>query len=120
MQLVELFYCICWVTTISTIWFLTDTWYNYAQAFGVWEEFRKKYVNFVRDKPGAFFPDFLYKLSLIHPDPGIKFFLKLVSCPFCLIFWLSIAAMFFVGDYLLIAPIYIISLITFLQIKRMS
>lgn len=119
MQIPELFYSICWVTTISVIWFLTDTWFNYAQLLKVQEELQKQFVSFFRDNPNKYFPDFLYKKSLTEKDAGTKFLLKLVSCPFCLIFWLSILTTFYTKEAILIAPVYIISLITFLQIKKM-
>ena len=119
MQMVELFYCVCWTTAVSVLWFLTDTWFYYAQLLNVADKIRNEFVAYFKANPEKYFPDFLYKKSLTEKDPGKKFLLKLVSCPFCLTFWLSIATTLYTKEAILIGPVYVLSLITFLQIKRM-
>ena len=66
-----------------------------------------------------YMPDFLFERSLLTDNRYKKFAFKLVSCPFCLGFWLAIVASFGIGNILTAAPIYIISLLLLLQIKKM-
>lgn len=120
MGLVEIFYGIFWVSLVSICWFYTDWVLHYTQLLGVLEEFRIKFQSFIKNNPDKYFPDYLYKLSLTTSNRIQKFVLKLLSCPFCLNFWLSvIAALFFSQNLVNVAPIYVISMLLVLQIKKL-
>ena len=113
------FHCIFWVSTVSVIWFYTDWVIHYAQLFNLAETFRLQYSTFITKNKNQYFPDFLYSLSLKTSNRFIKFIYKLVSCPFCLIFWLACIACLTCLNFVAIAPLYIISLFIVLQIKKL-
>ncbi len=119
MLLVELFYCVFWVSMISVIWFYTDTVLYYSQLLNVCENTRLKFTKYIKDNPDKYFPDFLYKQSLYTNNNVLKFLLKLASCPFCSSFWLSLVASLLVQNLLLLAPIYILTMFIVLGIKKM-
>lgn len=119
MQIEEIFYSVFWISAISIIWFYTDWVDYYLQLLGIFKNFRLRYKAFVVDNPNSYFPDFLYKLSLRVENRVAKFLLKLVSCPFCLIFWLSSASGMICSNLLIVAPVYVLSMFILLQIKKM-
>ena len=119
MHLLEIFHSIFLISAISVIWFYTDWVDYYLQLFGIFQEFRLKYRSFVLDNPDKYFPDFLYSCSLQTNNRLLKFFLKLLGCPFCLIFWFSVLACVVAQDFLLLGTFYICSLFIVLQIKKL-
>ena len=119
MLIVELFYCVFWVSLVSVVWFYTDTVLYYTQLFNICENTRLKFTKYIKDNPDKYFPDFLYKQSAYSNNRLWKFVLKLASCPFCLIFWLSFVGSLLVQNLLLLAPIYILSMFLVLGIKKM-
>lgn len=118
MLTVEFFYLIFWNVLISVVWFRTDWFVYYTQLFGIGETLRLRYTSFVNKNPNSYFPDFLYKMSLQSSNRFKKFFLKMISCVMCLIFWTSLIGALWVDNIVLTAPLYIISLFMFLQIKN--
>ena len=119
MQFDELFYSVSWVSFILIVWFYTDTLFYYTQLLGIWDETRYKYGAYISQNPNKFFPDFLYKQSLEQHNRCIKFSYKLLSCPFCIGFWLSLLASFMCSSLLLTAPIYVVSMLVVLGIKKL-
>lgn len=119
MLLHEIFYSTFWISAISVIWFYTDWIIQYGQLLGVAEQIRLDYTSFIVENPNKFFPDFLYEQAIQTNNTELKFFGKLVSCPFCLILWLSIGFSVMHSNLIIIAPIYVLSLLIVLQIKRM-
>lgn len=119
MLILELFYCVFWVSMISVIWFYTDTVLYYSQLLGVFKKTCLKFSKYIKENPTKYFPDFLYKESLYTDNRVLKFGLKLLSCPFCLIFWLALLTSFLAQNLLLLAPVYVLSLFVTLGIKRM-
>lgn len=119
MAFVEIFYSICWISTISILWFYTDGFLYYSQLLGIFENTRYSYQAFLKDNPTSFFSDYLYAKSLETNNRFFKFLLKLLSCPFCLLVWFSLIAAFLQTNLLAVGPIYIGSLFIVLQIKRM-
>ena len=111
-------YSACVVSTMMVIWFCTDAIYEYAKYLGF------KTFFYVEDfeKQRAITCDLSYPdyLSIYRPS----FLSNLLACPFCLGFWFS----FFIPyamyaeafDPKLFFPIYLLSLITFFLIKRIS
>lgn len=119
MLIVEIFYCTFWISAISVLWFYTDWFIHYSQLLGFAEDFRLRYTTYIRNNPDKYFPDFLFDLSLKTNNRYIKFIYKLVSCPFCLLFWLAFGSSLFCSTIATAAPIYILSLLIVLQIKKM-
>lgn len=115
----EIFYSTFWISMISVIWFYTDVIIQYAQLLGIVETTRLEYLCFVIENPDKYFPDFLYQKSTETNDQGLKFLGKMVSCPFCLLVWLSIIASVINCNFIITAPVYILSLLIVLQIRRM-
>ena len=118
-QLGVIFYLSSFVSTFAIVWFYTDTFLYYSQLFGIFENTRLQYTTFINKNPDKYFPDFLFELGLTSKNKFIKFLCKLVSCPFCLIFWLSLFASFSVLNIFLTAPIYITSLVITFGTKKL-
>ena len=119
MLLNEIFYSACWVSLISIIWFYTDVVVEYASFLGFGIQMHLDYLSYTIQYPGRGFPDYLYDKALDKAGAFTKLVCKLASCPFCLVFWLSLAAALFVGELILVAPIYVLSLFITFQIKRL-
>jgi hypothetical protein len=119
MLIVEIFYGIFWVSMLSIIWFYTDWLVHYSHLFGIAEKTRLSFQEFLLKEPQSFFSDFLYAKSLKTNNRFKKFVLKLCSCPFCLLVWLSVCPGLVCGNLIVVAPIYVSSLFITLQIKRL-
>lgn len=119
MLLLEIFYCVSWVSALAIIWFYTDWITDYCQLLEICHDLRLNYLSFVIENPSSYFPDFLYEKSLETNDPALKFLAKLGTCPFCLIAWMSLFAAVISHDILITAPVYICSLFIVLQTKKM-
>ena len=118
-QLGVIFYLSSFVSTFAIVWFYTDTFLYYSQLLGIFENVRLQYTSFINKNPDKYFPDFLHEKGVTFENRVIKFLCKLVSCPFCLLLWLSLFSSLFVSNILLIAPIYITSLVITFGIKKM-
>lgn len=115
----EFFYTIFWIVTLSIIWFRTDWFVHYSQLFGMCESLRLQFTKFIQTNSNYYFPDFLYKVSLKIACRWKKFLLKLISCPFCLLFWLSCIGALILNSLVLIGPIYVASLALFLILLKL-
>lgn len=91
MSFEHFFLGVSWMLMIKILWFNTDAVVHYAQLFGLFESHRTNYTVFLRDNPVSYFPDYLYTVSLKTQNRMLKFFYKLISCPFCIGIWLSMA-----------------------------
>lgn len=119
MQMVDFFYGIFWTSTISIIWFCTDWLIHYLQLFHVYERLTLRYKSFVFDNKYGYFPDFLYEISLQTNNTLLKFVFKLLSCPFCLNFWLSLFVAIYYNNISATAVFYVSSLFILFQIKKL-
>ena len=119
MLIEQIFYSTFWISAISIVWFCTDWFVHYSQLFSIWENLRLQYASHISENKNDFLPDFLYKKSLKTTNRFSKFLLKLVSCPFCLNFWLALLAGVICKQIIIVAPVYILSLFILLQIKKM-
>jgi hypothetical protein len=120
MLIVEIFYSVFWISAISVIWFYTDWFIHYTQLLNIAEKERLLYMQYIKLNPEKYFPDFLFEKSLTANNRLLKFIYKLISCPFCLVLWLSGFASLLCGNLLLIAPLYILSLFVILQIRKLT
>lgn len=118
MAIAQIFYCSFWISAISIIWFYTDWFIQYSQLLNIAKNLRLKYIEYITENPNNYFPDFLYEQSLDIDNTPIKFLCKLVSCPFCLLSWMSIFAALICSNIIIAAPVYVISLFIVLQIKN--
>ena len=116
----NIFYGICWNSLILIIWFKTDWIYHYCKLLGIFKNFQTRYSEHIITNPESYFPDYI---NGIDPETNraLSFLLGLVSCPFCVGFWLSVASMYpFCLNLIDIAPVYVFSLLTFVGIKKLS
>jgi len=113
------FYCIFWIVFVSVIWFYTDSVLYYTQLFNLFRPLRLEYSAYIKANPTKYFPDFLFYKSLSVSNVKIKFVLKLLSCPFCTTVWLSALGSIALHNPILIAPLYVISIVLLLGIKNL-
>ena len=114
-----LFYCVAWICFVSVLWFYTDMVYHYAQLLGLFKKTQLKYAAFVAQE-NRYLPDFLYELALHTKSRILKFIAKLLSCPYCTTFWLSLACVCWFQVWLDLAVIYLFSIVIIIVIKRLS
>lgn len=119
MQFAELFYSVFWVSCLSVIWFYTDTVLYYCNLFGVYENLMNEYKSFIKEQPQKYFPDFLYIKFSNGESKLLRFATKLTGCVLCLSFWLAACICLLQGNWILIAPTYVISLAITLKIKNL-
>ena len=115
----KIFYSGCWISMICILWFYTDFFVQYIQLLGIGSNLLSKYTIHITENPDNYFPDFLYINSLSSQNKFTIFISKLISCPFCLICWLSAIGAIVCSDIVALAPIYLLSLSITFQIKRM-
>lgn len=115
----NIFYSICWNTTLLILWFKTDWLLHYCQLLNLFGNFRQNFVDYISKNPQSFFPDYLYELSTKQQNRAFHFFGKLLSCPLCLGFWFSVIFSGLFGlSFLTVAPIYIGTLFIFFLLKK--
>lgn len=118
MVFIKILLSVSWISFVAIIWLYTDTVLYYSHLFGVFENIRLKATAFIKKNPDKYFPDYLYSQSLQTKNRKIKFLLKLASCPFCFLVWLSVIAGFIIHNVASIALIYILSLFIVLEVKK--
>ena len=106
-------YLSCVVSTVMVVWFLTDAVYEYAKMLGFNSFFHVE--GFEKQREINFDMNYPEYLSFIKPS----FFYRLLSCPFCLAFWLVLPLSLHFNIKLFF-PVYLLSLITFFFVKRIS
>lgn len=119
MVLEEIFYSVSFVSTFGVIWFYTDFVSYYLSLFNIMQTFNLEYLSYIAENPYKYFPDFLHEKSLHSSNRFVKFCLKLLSCPFCLLFWGSLLVCSITSTYLNTGVVYLISLLVMAQIKKM-
>lgn len=115
----EIFYAIFLISALSIIWFYTDSALWYSQLFNIFSTFRLEYGSFINQHPEKYFPDFLYYKGTKSQNRLMKFLFKLISCPFCLIAWLSIISASALDSIQSVGVIYVCSLYIVLLIKKL-
>lgn len=116
----EFFFSIFWLSTISLVWFNTDWFIHYSELFGIFTTTKEEYKLYIERYPEKYFPDFLHQISLNKEQKVLKFVMKLVSCPFCLLLWMSIITALLFLTLKHAAPLYIGSLFTHFQIRNFA
>lgn len=103
---------ICFTVVCLLLWFHTETLLSYAQLFGLRKLF--KISDFEEDRTHDFtieYPHWLYKK---HPG----FLTKLLSCPWCIGFWICLSSCLFYGDTNMFFAEYLISMITYFLVSN--
>ena len=115
----EIIYSIFLISSISVIWFYTDFVIWYLQLFNLLQDFRDDYRIYVNKHSEHYLPDFLFHKNLLVKNQYIKFLMKLLSCPFCLIFWLSLFGSLIISNLASVGILYICSLVVTLGTKKL-
>ena len=99
---------------ILVIWFNTEAFVEYIHALKLnWF----KINDYLNEKESDFTLTYHSYLLKYHNN----FFTKLITCPFCLNFWLILIGKFIFGYYLLEIPtIYVTSLIIYFIFNKLS
>jgi len=107
MQLFNFFIYISLNSTFLFLIYNTNFIYEYFKLF-----------KFDRIKIFKEYIDYIYKNNFINFIPFLSlknnFFYKLISCPLCLNFWLSMTISIILGNVIYIGIIYMVSIIIFL------
>ena len=120
MILLEFFYSICWINLIMLMWFITDAVYSYLTLFNCLTKLRLSFAVYLTTNEESNFITFLnHKSNEPATTPLSRFFLKLITCPLCLAMWLSIACCVMWLNIVHIAPLYIISVVIFLLLRKL-
>ena len=120
MPFIEFFSSIFWTCMVLIVWFKTDAVIHYCELFNICEQMRLKYYEFVVTNNTSFFPDFLYNELGNSSNRICRFFGKLISCPYCLGFWVSaIACLLLHTPFILLAGTYVCSIFIYLQISKL-
>lgn len=119
MILLEFFYSMCWINLIMLTWFVTDAAYSYLTLFNCLTKLRLRFAVYLTTNEDGTFISFLnYESNEPNTTPLRRFLLKLITCPLCLAMWLSILCCLLWSDVGNIAPLYIISIVTFLLLRK--
>lgn len=103
---------ICFTIVCLLIWFHTETVVSYAQFFGLRKLF--KINDFVENRTNDFtieYPQWLYKKY-----PG--FFTKLLSCPWCIGFWICLLSCLFYDTTNMFFAEYLASMIIYFLVSN--
>ena len=106
----DILQAICLSTTILIIWFETDAFFVYSTTFNFgWQVF--DFIGYDNERKKNPMIDYHTYLLMSYPD---SFFVKLLSCPLCLGFWISVVSVLIFGVGLVYTPvIYVTSLLLF-------
>lgn len=112
--MVEFFYSLTFTVFFLIIWFKTDVFYQYCELFDMhWFLFG------YTENSTLTFPQYLYtKRHLITKSKYLLFYFKLISCPLCLGFWLSMLFTTVFSSLLLLPAVYLFSILTFLIFSK--
>lgn len=94
--------------TFLIVWFLTNAYFEYASK--IIPNIFKEYLSFIKDKGFVYYADYL--------ESKHTFFNKMLSCPFCIGFWIALLSSIIYNIVFYICVIYIVSLILFFGIKQ--
>jgi len=99
-------------TLVLLVWFQTNAFIEY---FGKFPFISKVVDNFNKMNQAGLSTSFTSFLALNYNS----FIIRLITCPYCLNFWMTLVTSFFVG-YKFFALIYVISLIYYMLILKLN
>ncbi len=107
-------YSLSIILTILIVWFKTDAYIEYCKIF------KLDFLLLGYDQPELSFPQYLYtKKYTLFKSPLVIFFIKLITCPFCLSFWLCLFASLIISNPLASFPLYVCSLFLYLLLGKL-
>jgi hypothetical protein len=107
-------YSLSVILTILIVWFKTDAYVEYCKIFNL------NFLLFNYNHPELTFPQYLYsQRNTLFKKPFTVFYIKLITCPFCLSFWLSLIAAFVISNPLAVFPLYVCSLFLYLFLVKL-
>lgn len=107
-------YSLSIVLTILIVWFKTDAFVEYCKIFN-WN-----FLLFNYNNSELSFPQYLYsQRNVLFKNPFIHFYIKLITCPFCLSFWLCLITAFIIGNPISVFPLYICSIFLYLILVKL-
>ena len=103
----------CFITTVFVLWFNTNVVIEYGRLFKLNKILLlEDYNNYIYDNLDG---DYISFLS----TRGDSFFLRLITCPFCLGVWYSGGISVMLG-LIYFCPLYLLSLFLYFSLIRMS
>ena len=112
--MLNFFYSLSFVTFLLIVWFKTDAFVQYCQLFGL-----KFLLLGYEENNNLTFPQYLYTKRLITPNKYLQFYFKLISCPICLGFWISLVFGALFCSLLAVPAVYISSLFLYLIFSKL-
>ena len=105
------------VITLLLFWFQTNFVKDYAELFGIQEWLKK----FGSDPESGHFLiyDLLAHIEKEGINPKEKFLCKLLTCPFCLGFWLMVSICLLAGNFAGFFPLYVSSMFLYVLFARL-
>ena len=112
--MINFLYSLGFITTFLIVWFQTDAFVEYCKVFGL-----KKFL-FGYDNPELTFPQYLYsKRNVFCKNRFSLFYIKLITCPICLSFWLCLISGTIIHNFLAIPLLYVTSLFVYLIFSKL-
>jgi len=110
-MILELLFMSSTVALILLVWFNTEAFIEYTKLFSgtrffLVDDFREKQKEYVYPAPHL---DYISYLVQYHDS----FFIRLITCPLCLSFWLTVALCLITGEWLLLPMTNLLGLIFF-------
>ena len=106
-MLLDIFLFSSLISTALIVWFNTEAFEEYARMLGADKFFKvRMYENKLKKNPTLNYHDYL---NLYHNS----FFVRLITCPYCLGFWLSIITASVTLGLLFAGIYYIVSLLLY-------
>jgi hypothetical protein len=112
--MIDFLYSLGFIVTFLIVWFQTDAFVEYCKVFG----FKKILFNYEFSE--LTFPQYLYsKRNILCKTKISLFYIKLITCPVCLSFWLCLIAGTIINNFLIIPLLYVTSVFVYLVFSKL-
>lgn len=112
--MIDFLYSLGFIVTFLIVWFQTDAFVEYCKVFGL-KKFLLGYEN-----TELSFPQHLYSIrNVLCKNKFSLFYIKLITCPVCLSFWLCLIAGTIIQNFLVIPLLYVTSLFIYLIFNKL-
>jgi hypothetical protein len=107
-------YSLSIILTILIVWFKTDAFVEYCKIF------KLDFLLLNYNQLELTFPQYLYtQRNVLFNSQVAIFFIKLITCPFCLSFWLCLFASLIIVNPLATFPLYVCSVFLYLLLGKL-
>jgi hypothetical protein len=114
--MINFLYSLGFTVSILIIWFKSDVYVEYCKLFGL----NKFLFGYDSLESQLTFPQYLYtKRLIISKNKIIHFYIKLITCPICISFWLSLLFSFLFLSVLFTPLLYVCTLFVYLVIVKL-